>query len=182
MLGGRTNHWGRIFPAQRSLRLQAAQPRRSRVRLADRLRGPRAVLRQGGNADRRLRRERRTGEHAGLAARLPAAAAEAAGQRPAGRSSARSGSAFRSSPATSAVLTQRARFQASADRCCIPAIRMRRRFSRTHMNSRAAVLLGDALRARLLDPRELSVDDRASAARARDRQTRHPRPMRWCAR
>ena len=76
---------GPLLVAQRSLRLQAAQPRRARIRLADLLRGPRAVLRQGRDADRRLRRERRTGEHAELAAGLPAAAAEAARQRSADR-------------------------------------------------------------------------------------------------
>ena len=67
MLGGRTNHWGRISLRNGPVRLQAAQPRRARLRLADQLRGPRAVLRQGRDADRRLRRERRPGEHAGFA-------------------------------------------------------------------------------------------------------------------
>ena len=83
MLGGRTNHWGRISPAQRPLRLQAAYARRPRLRLADQLRRPRAVLRQGRDADRRVRRQRRPREHAELAAGRAAAAAEAARQRPA---------------------------------------------------------------------------------------------------
>ena len=86
---GRTHEsLGAHLAAQRPLRFQAAHPRRPGLRLADHLRGPRAVLRQGRDADRRLRRERRAREHAGLAARLSAAAAEAAGQRPADRSSA----------------------------------------------------------------------------------------------
>ena len=49
------------------------------------------------------------------------------------------------------------------------------------MRSRAACFWATRLRPRLLDPRELSVDDRASAARARDRQSRHPHATRWCA-
>ena len=36
------------------------------------------------------------------------------------------------------------------------------------------LFLGDAVRPRLLDPRELSIDHGASAARARHRQSRHP--------
>ena len=56
MLGGRTNHWGRISLRNGHVRLQAAYPRRSRLRLADGLRGSRAVLRQGRDAHRRVRR------------------------------------------------------------------------------------------------------------------------------
>ena len=85
MLGGRTNHWGRY-----SFR---NGPYDFKPKSRDGLGfdwplsydGRCAVLRQGRDADRRLRRERRTGEHAGLAAGLPAAAAEAARERPAGR-------------------------------------------------------------------------------------------------
>ena len=60
---------GPHLAAQRSVRFQAAQPRRPRLRLADHLRRHRAVLRQGRDADRRLRQQRRPGEHAGLARR-----------------------------------------------------------------------------------------------------------------
>ena len=47
---------GPHLPAQRSLRLQAAHARRPRLRLADELRRSRAVLRQGRDAHRRVRR------------------------------------------------------------------------------------------------------------------------------
>ena len=56
--------------------------------------------------DRRLRRERRPGEHAGFARRVPAAAAEAARQRTARRSSARSKLGIPVIPVHRAVLTQ----------------------------------------------------------------------------
>ena len=47
---------------------------------------------------------------------------------------------------------------------------------------RGRLFLGDALRPRLLDQGQLPIDDRAPAAGARDRQPRHHRRMRWCAR
>ena len=78
MLGGRTNHWGRI-----SLRMGEYDFKpRSRdgpgLRLADVVRGPGALLRQDRVADRGVRLERGAGEHAELVAGRVAAASEAA--------------------------------------------------------------------------------------------------------
>ncbi len=44
MLGGRTNHWGRISPALRRVRFQLRLARRPRRGLADELRRSRAVV------------------------------------------------------------------------------------------------------------------------------------------
>ena len=55
MLGGRTNHYGRVTLRYCRLRLQAALARRPRLGLADQLRGHVAVLRQGGAVHRRHR-------------------------------------------------------------------------------------------------------------------------------
>ena len=82
---------GPYLAAQRTVRFQAACARRSRLRLADGLRGSRALLRQGRDAHRRLRRRRRPGKHAPLLGRCPAAAAQAARQRPAGETARREG-------------------------------------------------------------------------------------------
>ena len=81
MLGGRTNHWGRIALRNGPYDFKPQQPRRPRLRLADRLRGRRAVLRQGRDADRRLRHQRGPREHARLAGGLPAAAAQGEDRR-----------------------------------------------------------------------------------------------------
>ena len=81
MLGGRTNHWGRIALPLRRARLQALQPRRPGLRLADHLRRPGALVRQDREADRGLRRRAgpRPAEHAGFAAGLPDGIGPAAG-------------------------------------------------------------------------------------------------------
>ena len=68
MLGGRTNHWGRISLRNGAYDFKPYSARRPGFRLADRLRGSRAVLRQGRDADRRVRRQRRPGEHTQFAA------------------------------------------------------------------------------------------------------------------
>ena len=111
--------------------------RRARIRLAALLRGRRAVLRQGRDADRRLWRERRTGEHAELAAGLPAAAAEAARQRSARRAASRQArhSGGRRAPRRAHA---GARPSEHCRRNCIRAIRMHRRSSPSHMQGRAA--------------------------------------------
>ena len=59
MLGGRTNHWGRISLRFGPEDFKAPQPRRPRRRLADRLRGPEAVLRPARRAGRDLRHRTR---------------------------------------------------------------------------------------------------------------------------
>ena len=142
---------GPHFPAQRPLRFQAALARRTRLRLADELRRPRAVLRQGRNADRRLRRQRGPREHAQLAGGRVAAAAKAARQRSADRSSVARNSAFPSIAGHRAVLTKRARphapAQTAAPRQREGAADPRRR----HAEARR-LLLRHALRPRLLDP------------------------------
>ncbi len=163
---------GPHFTAQRPVRFQAALARRARLRLADRLRRRRAVLRQSGNADRRVRRQRRHGEHAELLAGLPAAAAEAArgraadpqareeARRPGHRCASRRAHAAARSQASAATAASRQRARAEDPR-------------RAHAQPRG-LLLGDGLRPRLLDPRDISVDDSASAARDGDGQSRHP--------
>ena len=106
MLGGRTNHWGRISlrngpydfkPHTRDglgfdwpISYEDLAPYYDKVEMLIGVYGD----------------ERRPGEHAELLAGRAAAAAEAARQRAADRSSARRRSAFRSSPAHRAVLTQ----------------------------------------------------------------------------
>ena len=57
MLGGRTNHWGRISLRFGPHDFRAQEPRRPRRRLADHLRRHQAVLRQDRPADRHLRRQ-----------------------------------------------------------------------------------------------------------------------------
>ena len=54
VLGGKTNFWGRVRHPLRAAAVQGREPRRLRRRLADRLRGREAVLRQGGRAARLL--------------------------------------------------------------------------------------------------------------------------------
>ena len=125
MLGGRTNHWGRISLPQRALRFQTARARRAGIRLADHLRGARAVLRQGRDADRRLWRQRRPGEHAGFPDGLPAAAAEAARQRSADRAAGQETRHSGGCRASSRAHAD-ARFQEHCRESCIPAIRRRR--------------------------------------------------------
>ena len=74
MLGGRTNHWGRISLRFGPDDFQPQEPRRPRRRLADHLRRHQAVLRRGRQARRHLRHRtsaalpERAGRH------LPAAA------------------------------------------------------------------------------------------------------------
>ena len=75
MIGGRTNHWGRISLRFGPVRLPAQDARRARRRLADYVRRHEAVLRQGRPADRHLRLD---GEPAERAERHLPAAAEAA--------------------------------------------------------------------------------------------------------
>ena len=75
MLGGRTNHWGRISLRFGPDDFRAAQPRRPRRRLADHLRRSEAVLRHGRHARRHLRIEGRAAERPGR--HLSAAAAAA---------------------------------------------------------------------------------------------------------
>ena len=164
---------GPHLAAQRPVRFQAALARRTRLRLADQLRGPRAVLRQGRDAHRRLRQQRRNGEHARLSRGRAAPAAEAARGRTARAGSARRNSASRSSPIHRAVLSVR------QDADTIPAkLHPGNPEGAAHPRAGDArarrLLLGDGLRPRLLDPRELPVDDRASSAGAGDRQSRHP--------
>ena len=65
MLGGRTNHWGRISLRFGPLGLQGSKPRWRRRRLAHHLRRHQAVLRQAGRAGRNLRYERRARQRAG---------------------------------------------------------------------------------------------------------------------
>ena len=130
MLGGRTNHWGRISLRNGPYDFKPHSRDGSRLRLADRLRGRGAVLRQGRDADRRLRQQRGTGEHA----RIPHRAACC--RRPS-RWSATCLVAQRAKPlgipvipGHRAVLTQPLDYAANAAHACIPATRRRRRSSR----------------------------------------------------
>ena len=71
VLGGKTNFWGRGALRYGPHAVQGGEPRRLRRRLADRLRGRRAVLRQGRSAARLLGHDGRP--RAGAGRRLPAA-------------------------------------------------------------------------------------------------------------
>ena len=77
MLGGRTNHWGRISLRFGPGRLPPQEPRRPRRRLADHLRRHQAVLRRGRQAGRHLRRQPRAALPQRAGRHLPAAAAAA---------------------------------------------------------------------------------------------------------
>ena len=59
ILGGRTNHYGRVTLRMADYDFKPHIDRRPRLRLADQLRGPRAVLRQGRALHRRDRHRRR---------------------------------------------------------------------------------------------------------------------------
>ena len=162
---------GPHLPAQRPLRLQAAHARRTRLRLADELRGPRALLRQGRDAHRRVWRQRRPREHAEFATWRAAAAAQAARQRPAGqaaRAKARHPGGRRPSrrahPALDHARLPKLLHPGNAPRAGDPGGR--------HAEARR-VFLGHALRPRLLHPGQLPVDHRAPAAGAGHRQPRH---------
>ena len=182
MLGGRTNHWGRISLRIGPVRLQAASARRAGLRLADRLRGPRAVLRQGRDA-----RSASTATNEGLEntpdslARRAAAAAEAARRRAADRRSTRKklGIPVIADP------SRRADAAAGSPRRLPtklhPGNAQAQRILAERMRSARGVLLGDAVRPRLLDQGELPVDDRASAAGAGDAAISTSSPTRWCA-
>ena len=75
MLGGRTNHWGRISLRMGPDDFRRPQPRRPRRRLADRLRRHQAVLRQARSSGRHLRID---GRHPERTRRRVSAAAQAA--------------------------------------------------------------------------------------------------------
>ena len=171
---------GPHLAAQRALRFQTAQPRRPGLRLADLLRGCRALLRQGRAAHRRLRHQRGAGEHAEFLAGMPPAAAGAAGQRlPGAAARAAPGHPHHRRPSRRA--DPAARFQALAG----PVASRQSEGAKDHRAAHAAargLLLGHRLRPRLLDPRELPVDHRASAAGARDRATSTSCPTPWSAR
>ena len=144
MLGGRTNHWGRISLRMGPGRFQAAQPRRHRRRLADHLRRDQAVLRQARSAGRDLRIDGRDCERAGRD--LPAAA-EAALLRAADQAGRRHAEhhLHSESPVDPDAAAERP----------------------------AGVPLLRPVRTRLLDARELLVHVGAAAAGAGDRQAAH---------
>ena len=137
--------------AQRHLRLQAAHSRRSRARLAHGIRGSRALLRQGRDADRRVWRRRRHGEHtAFLEGRAPAAA-EAARVGPAREAARREGRRPGDPDAprrADEAARSRAPSQTTASREQEGPVDHRR----GHAEARR-VFLGDSLRPRLLDSR-----------------------------
>ena len=78
MLGGRTNHWGRISLRNGPYDFKPHTRDGLGFDWPIELRRPRAVLRQGRDAHRRVRHQRGPGEHAGLAGRRAAAGAQAA--------------------------------------------------------------------------------------------------------
>ena len=126
MLGGRTNHWGRISlrngpydfkPRSRDglgfdwpITYEDVEPYYDKVEMLIGVYGD----------------ERGAGEHAGLARGLPAAAAQGARGRAADRRSTRRSSASRSSPIHRAVLTQQHDYRTIPAEACIRAIRRRR--------------------------------------------------------
>ena len=65
ILGGRTNHYGRVTLRMADYDFKPKIDRRPRLRLADQLRGHGAVLRQGGALHRRHRHGRRHPQRAG---------------------------------------------------------------------------------------------------------------------
>ena len=81
MLGGRTNHWGRISLRNGTYDFKPRTRDGLGFDWPIELRGPRALLRQGRDADRRVWRQRGHGEHAAFLAGRAAAAAEAARRR-----------------------------------------------------------------------------------------------------
>ncbi len=172
MLGGRTNHWGRISLRNGPYDFKPHTPRRPGVRLAHLLRGRRAVLRQSREADRRLRHQRGIGEHAEFLAGVSAAAARAPGQRSTWCSSAPRRWAFRSSPVI-ARCSRSSSTSSARRRCLHPGNPKAQKIIAAAHAAARGLLLGDRLRPRLLDPRELPVHHRASAAGARHRQSRH---------
>ena len=82
MLGGRTNHYGRISLRMGPVRFQALQPRWPGLRLAHHLRRTRALLRQSRRTDRRLRQPGGPREYARrqVSSRARAARLRAAGE------------------------------------------------------------------------------------------------------
>ena len=105
MLGGRTNHWGRISLRFGPDDFQRQDARRPRRRLADHLRRPQAVLRQDRSAHRHLRRSARDAERARR--HLPAAA-QAALLRAADQAGVRATEYHRASRPGLSILTQAA--------------------------------------------------------------------------
>ena len=80
ILGGRTNHYGRVTLRYADYDFKPQLDRRPRLRLADRLRGPGALLRQGGALHRRHRHDR--GDSQRARRHLPHAGAAAGARRP----------------------------------------------------------------------------------------------------
>ena len=133
MLGGRTNHWGRISLRFGPHDFQRRSARRPGRRLADHLRRPQALLRRGRPAGRHLRLDRGAAQRArrhlpaAAAAALLRAADQAGGRRarasPASRRGSRSspGRTTAARPATtaaSAAAAARSTRTSRRRRCC----------------------------------------------------------------
>ena len=171
MLGGRTNHWGRISLRNGPYDFKPHSRDGLGFDWPIILRGCGALLRQSRAAHRRVRYLRGAREHAEFLSRMPPAAAGALGQRLPGAAARRAPGDSRR-PGAPRGSHAAARFQALAG---VAASRQSEGAKDTR-NAHAAALglhLGHRLRPRLLDPGELSVDHRASAAGARDREPRH---------
>ena len=121
---------GTHLAAQRALRLQAAQPRRAGLRLADLLRGRRALLHQGRAADRRLRQQRGAREHPGFARRRAPAAAQGP-RRGAAHPEARQDPRHPGDPASTARCSPAASMPTTSRPGSSPATSGRRRSSPT---------------------------------------------------
>ena len=138
MLGGRTNHWGRISLRNGPYDFKPHSRDGLGLRLADRLRGRRAVLRQGRDADRRLRR-RTTGWRT-RPTRSPgvlAAAAEARAPASCSRRSTRKKLGIPVIPIHRAVLTQQLDHKRIPPKLH-PGNARAQRIVAEHMRSRAA--------------------------------------------
>ena len=131
---------------QRAVRLQAALPRRAGLRLADLVRGRRALLHEGRDADRRLRHQRGAGEHAELARGRAAAGPQGPGGGTAG-AEARQGAGHPHRPDPPRRADQGAGLEEHPRQA--PPRRPQRPEDRRRGDAHApGVLLGDALRAR----------------------------------
>ena len=180
MLGGRTNHWGRISlrngpydfkPHTRDglgfdwpISYEDVAPYYDKVE----------------TADRRLRHLRGTGEHAEFRAGVSAAAAGAARQRLPGAAASPAAWVFPSLPVIARFLPSSSTYKRSPALLHPGNLKAQKIIAAAHAAARG-LLLGHRLRPRLLDPGQLSIDHGASAAGAGDGQSRHRAPTRWSA-